>query len=225
MASTQLGRSCGQGVTASPPVAVVWNTRFTKRTRTGLRTGITVYFAKKGRVCPPCFGSVRGLPAVLGDGRQTDAALALLPGSMVPFSMRILHAELQQYLGNPQEALDRLHRVKAVCSKVSPAPAGPPAPLLPPSHRPVPTPISASPSRRAGGPVPCGHATHFLLSCSGGWWVGFGKACGLKPFFLVLSVNEKQKRFLSCRSDTRERVPGLPAACASCGGSEHLLHV
>uniref|UniRef100_A0ABI7VQ60 Trafficking protein particle complex 12 n=1 Tax=Felis catus TaxID=9685 RepID=A0ABI7VQ60_FELCA len=38
-------------------------------------------------------------------------------GSMVPFSMRILHAELQQYLGNPQESLDRLHRVKAVCSK------------------------------------------------------------------------------------------------------------
>ncbi|XP_010955241.3 trafficking protein particle complex subunit 12 isoform X1 [Camelus bactrianus] len=39
-------------------------------------------------------------------------------GSMVPFSMRILHAELQQYLGNPQESLDRLHRVKAVCSKI-----------------------------------------------------------------------------------------------------------
>ncbi|XP_048209428.1 LOW QUALITY PROTEIN: trafficking protein particle complex subunit 12 [Perognathus longimembris pacificus] len=39
-------------------------------------------------------------------------------GSMVPFSMRILHAELQQYLGNPQEALDRLHRVKTVCSKI-----------------------------------------------------------------------------------------------------------
>ncbi|XP_070315268.1 trafficking protein particle complex subunit 12 isoform X2 [Odocoileus virginianus] len=39
-------------------------------------------------------------------------------GSMVPFSMRILHAELQQYLGKPQEALDRLHRVKAVCSKI-----------------------------------------------------------------------------------------------------------
>ncbi|KAM9700565.1 trafficking protein particle complex subunit 12 isoform 2-T2 [Dama dama] len=41
-----------------------------------------------------------------------------VPCSMVPFSMRILHAELQQYLGNPQEALDRLHRVKAVCSKI-----------------------------------------------------------------------------------------------------------
>uniref|UniRef100_F7B5F6 Trafficking protein particle complex subunit 12 n=1 Tax=Equus caballus TaxID=9796 RepID=F7B5F6_HORSE len=39
-------------------------------------------------------------------------------GSMVPFSMRILHAELQQYLGSPQESLDRLHRVKAVCSKI-----------------------------------------------------------------------------------------------------------
>nr|XP_036286185.1 trafficking protein particle complex subunit 12 [Pipistrellus kuhlii] len=39
-------------------------------------------------------------------------------GSMVPFSMRVLHAELQQYLGNPQEALDRLHRVKAVCSQI-----------------------------------------------------------------------------------------------------------
>lgn len=69
-----------------------------------------------------------GFPAALGGGRQTDSALALLPGSMVPFSMRILHAELQQYLGNPQESLDRLHRVKAVCSKVSPAPAGPPPP-------------------------------------------------------------------------------------------------
>lgn len=39
-------------------------------------------------------------------------------GSMVPFSMRVLHAELQQYLGRPQEALDRLHRVKAVCSEI-----------------------------------------------------------------------------------------------------------
>ncbi|XP_054964282.1 trafficking protein particle complex subunit 12 isoform X4 [Pan paniscus] len=39
-------------------------------------------------------------------------------GSMVPFSMRILHAELQQYLGNPQESLDRLHKVKTVCSKI-----------------------------------------------------------------------------------------------------------
>ncbi|XP_012922344.1 trafficking protein particle complex subunit 12 isoform X2 [Heterocephalus glaber] len=38
-------------------------------------------------------------------------------GSMVPFSMRILHAELQQYLGSPQESLDRLHRVKTVCSQ------------------------------------------------------------------------------------------------------------
>ena len=77
---------------------------------------------------PPCFGNTRGFPAVLGGGGQTDSTLALLPGSMVPFSMRILHAELQQYLGNPQESLDRLHRVKAVCSKVSPATARPPLP-------------------------------------------------------------------------------------------------
>ncbi|XP_006882914.1 PREDICTED: trafficking protein particle complex subunit 12 [Elephantulus edwardii] len=39
-------------------------------------------------------------------------------GSMVPFSMRILHAELQQYLGSPQESLDRLHRMKTICSKI-----------------------------------------------------------------------------------------------------------
>ncbi|XP_007476247.1 trafficking protein particle complex subunit 12 isoform X2 [Monodelphis domestica] len=39
-------------------------------------------------------------------------------GSMVPFSMRILHAELQQYLGNPQESLDRLHSMKTICSKI-----------------------------------------------------------------------------------------------------------
>ncbi|XP_066496400.1 trafficking protein particle complex subunit 12 [Tiliqua scincoides] len=39
-------------------------------------------------------------------------------GSMVPFSMRILHAELQQYLGNPQESLDRLHSMKTICTKI-----------------------------------------------------------------------------------------------------------
>ncbi|KAE8604976.1 hypothetical protein XENTR_v10014919 [Xenopus tropicalis] len=39
-------------------------------------------------------------------------------GSMVPFSMRILHAELRQYLGNPQESLDRLHNMKAVCLQI-----------------------------------------------------------------------------------------------------------
>uniref|UniRef100_A0A8C3ICA0 Trafficking protein particle complex subunit 12 n=1 Tax=Chrysemys picta bellii TaxID=8478 RepID=A0A8C3ICA0_CHRPI len=38
-------------------------------------------------------------------------------GSMVPFSMRILHAELEQYLGNPQESLDRLHSMKTICTK------------------------------------------------------------------------------------------------------------
>ena len=51
---------------------------------------------------------------------------------MVPFSMRILHAELQQYLGNPQESLDRLHRVKAVCSKVPMVPGWAALALLPP---------------------------------------------------------------------------------------------
>ncbi|XP_051502171.1 trafficking protein particle complex subunit 12-like [Myxocyprinus asiaticus] len=39
-------------------------------------------------------------------------------GSMVPFSMRILHAELPQYLQKPQETLDRLHRIKSVCLKI-----------------------------------------------------------------------------------------------------------
>ncbi|XP_028251252.1 trafficking protein particle complex subunit 12 isoform X2 [Parambassis ranga] len=36
-------------------------------------------------------------------------------GSMVPFSMRLLHAELPQYLAKPQEALDRLYNLKTVC--------------------------------------------------------------------------------------------------------------
>ncbi|XP_038148625.1 trafficking protein particle complex subunit 12 isoform X1 [Cyprinodon tularosa] len=36
-------------------------------------------------------------------------------GSMVPFSMRLLHAELPQYLAKPREALDRLHKLKTVC--------------------------------------------------------------------------------------------------------------
>lgn len=35
-------------------------------------------------------------------------------GSMVPFSMRLLHAELPQYLAKPQEALDRLHNLRTV---------------------------------------------------------------------------------------------------------------
>lgn len=61
-------------------------------------------------------------------------ALALVAGSMVPFSMRILHAELQQYLGNPQESLDRLHRVKAVCSQVGSRSSPGPAVALPPQE-------------------------------------------------------------------------------------------
>uniref|UniRef100_A0A671S261 Trafficking protein particle complex subunit 12 n=1 Tax=Sinocyclocheilus anshuiensis TaxID=1608454 RepID=A0A671S261_9TELE len=39
-------------------------------------------------------------------------------GSMVPFSMRVLHAELPQYLQKHQETLDRLHRIKSVCQKI-----------------------------------------------------------------------------------------------------------
>ncbi|XP_039993362.1 trafficking protein particle complex subunit 12 [Xiphias gladius] len=39
-------------------------------------------------------------------------------GSMVPFSMRLLHAELPQYLAKPQEALDRLHNLKTVCHAI-----------------------------------------------------------------------------------------------------------
>ncbi|KAM9777827.1 trafficking protein particle complex subunit 12 [Neosynchiropus ocellatus] len=39
-------------------------------------------------------------------------------GSMVPFSMRLLHAELPQYLAKPQEALDRLHNLKTVCHTI-----------------------------------------------------------------------------------------------------------
>ncbi|KAM4542118.1 trafficking protein particle complex subunit 12 isoform 2-T2 [Odontesthes bonariensis] len=39
-------------------------------------------------------------------------------GSMVPFSMRMLHAELPQYLAKPQEALDRLHILKTVCNAI-----------------------------------------------------------------------------------------------------------
>ncbi|XP_048453063.1 trafficking protein particle complex subunit 12-like [Rhincodon typus] len=39
-------------------------------------------------------------------------------GSMIPFSMRVLHAELPQYLGKPQESLDRLHAMKITCIKI-----------------------------------------------------------------------------------------------------------
>ncbi|KAJ8290605.1 hypothetical protein GJAV_G00015180 [Gymnothorax javanicus] len=39
-------------------------------------------------------------------------------GSMVPFSMRVLHAELPQYVGKPQESLDRLHSMKRVCQTI-----------------------------------------------------------------------------------------------------------
>ncbi|RXM31039.1 hypothetical protein EOD39_7324 [Acipenser ruthenus] len=39
-------------------------------------------------------------------------------GSMVPFSMRILHAELPQYLGKAQDSLDRLHSMKMIALKI-----------------------------------------------------------------------------------------------------------
>ncbi|KAK3563205.1 hypothetical protein QTP86_018256, partial [Hemibagrus guttatus] len=39
-------------------------------------------------------------------------------GSMVPFSMRVLHAELSQYLNKPQESLDRLHSMRSICQKI-----------------------------------------------------------------------------------------------------------
>lgn len=38
---------------------------------------------------------------------------------MVPFGMRILHAELPHYLGRSHEALDRLYYILAVAQKVS----------------------------------------------------------------------------------------------------------
>lgn len=37
---------------------------------------------------------------------------------MVPFSMRVLHAELPQYLNKPQECLDRLHSMRSICQKI-----------------------------------------------------------------------------------------------------------
>lgn len=39
-------------------------------------------------------------------------------GSMVPFGMRVLHAELPHYLGRSQEALDRLYYVLAIIQKI-----------------------------------------------------------------------------------------------------------
>lgn len=111
---------------------------------------------------------------MLSYGKQTHSALTLVLGSMVPFSMRILHAELQQYLGNPQESLDRLHRVKAVCSKVTVAPswaadASPPdgglTQTFPPSEKHItppctlPTTLLPPPERQAD-PVPCDHGIH-----------------------------------------------------------------
>ncbi|XP_077990905.1 trafficking protein particle complex subunit 12-like [Glandiceps talaboti] len=39
-------------------------------------------------------------------------------GSMVPFSFRVLHAELPQYNGKPQDTIDRLYYLHAITSKI-----------------------------------------------------------------------------------------------------------
>ena len=39
-------------------------------------------------------------------------------GSMVPFSMRILQAELPQYMGRPRDALDNLYALQRTCFQV-----------------------------------------------------------------------------------------------------------
>jgi len=39
-------------------------------------------------------------------------------GSMVPFSLRILQAELPQYMGRPKDALDNLYELQRTCCKV-----------------------------------------------------------------------------------------------------------
>ena len=42
-------------------------------------------------------------------------------GSMIPFSLRLLHAQLPSYTGNPQLALDRLCMLQGNCQQVSTA--------------------------------------------------------------------------------------------------------
>lgn len=39
-------------------------------------------------------------------------------GSMVPFSLRILRAELPQYMGRPRDALDSLYELQRTCAQV-----------------------------------------------------------------------------------------------------------
>lgn len=39
-------------------------------------------------------------------------------GCMVPFGMRVLHAELPHYLGKSQDALDRVCYIRAVIQRV-----------------------------------------------------------------------------------------------------------
>ena len=42
----------------------------------------------------------------------------IILGSMVPFSMRILQAELPQYMGRPRDALDNLYELQRTCAQV-----------------------------------------------------------------------------------------------------------
>lgn len=44
--------------------------------------------------------------------------LFLFSGSMVPFSLRVLHAELPQYMGRPKDALDNLYELQRKCSRI-----------------------------------------------------------------------------------------------------------
>lgn len=82
---------------------------FLDRKRSKNRKFVLVRFCLRERVCisiniPKCVSFLSVLDGL---------------GSMVPFSMRVLHAELPQYLQKPQETLDRLYRIKSVCQKVS----------------------------------------------------------------------------------------------------------
>ena len=42
-------------------------------------------------------------------------------GSLVPFSLRLLHAQLPIHTGSPQLALDRLCTLQVVCDQVRPS--------------------------------------------------------------------------------------------------------
>lgn len=96
--------------------------------------------------------------------------------------MRILHAELQQYLGNPQESLDRLHQVKTVCSQAS-VPASVPHPARP--RHPLPSPASSpsASSLRLKAPASMAQASAAPLEAFPMWEVVAGTARVLKSPF------------------------------------------